>query len=330
MRQALHCIVLAVVLLGDGSVSANTELLKTHAGSLVHWTRKEITVGLASSDRSKTVTQEGVVLALRRAAQAWNAIRAGQPQLHFVTEPGPEVTIKFCQGKWRGDTIDLGNSKFTASLRDGTVEAATVELNECDHPFTEPAEATEGRYDLQSVMTHELGHVLGLGHSDNPAAIMYPSGGGVGMRTPHAEDKTALAIIYFGRASAHATREIDTDVSQVLPDPLSPRPSIGTFLWEPWEGSQTLPRSGSARQSPATPTRLEHEMSSSPSTSAKPLLSPEAVPANLLSVLSLTTNGGRQVFVYTCEPTLLPPMAAAPSTQSGRRPPSRRARDGSR
>jgi hypothetical protein len=226
--------------------------------------------------------------------------------LLFVTEPGPEVTIKFCRGKWRGDPIDLGNSQFTASLRDGTVEAATVELNECDHPFTEPGEATEGRYDLQSVMTHELGHVLGLGHSDNPAAIMYPSGGGVGVRTPHAEDKTALAIIYFGRASAHATREIDTDVSQVLPDPLSPRPSNGN---------------------------LKHGVAgpvSSPSTSANQWLGPEAVPANLLSVLSLTTNGGRQVFIYTCEPTLLPPMAAAPSTQGGRGPPSRRARNGSR
>ncbi len=30
--------------------------------------------------------------------------------------------------------------------------------------------------------------------------------------------------------------------------------------WEPWEGSQTLPRSGSAGQSPATPTRLVYSL----------------------------------------------------------------------
>ena len=309
MRRAMHSVSLAVVLLCAGRASANTELLKTSSGSLVHWTRAEISVGLTPSAGSKTVAEDGVVLAIQRAAKAWNAVRAGQPRLHFVSEPDPQVTIKFCRGKWRGDTIDLGKSQFTASLRDGTVTAATVELNECDHTFTAPDEVSTGRYDLQSVMTHELGHVLGLGHSDNRAAIMYPSGGGAGVRKPHTEDVAALTIIYFGRSTAEDGREIATGDARILPDPhpISPRPGDGALA-----------------PAPARPA------SGPPASANDPRGAVDSAPADQVSVLSLTISGGRQVMVYTCEPTLLPPIGAAPSPQDSKRSSGHRARNNAR
>ena len=272
---------------------ANTELLKTQSGSLVHWTRSQITVGLAPSAASKSVAQERVVLAIQRAAETWNAVRSGQPRLNVAFGPGADVTIIFCQGKWRGDTIDLGKSQFTASLRDGAVTAATVEINECDHTFTAPDEGATGRYDLQAVVTHELGHVLGLGHSDNPAAVMHPNGRGAEVRKPHTDDKTALALIYFGRS----------------PDESTPR----RLALGPTDASQTRLAVPPAAGAPAT---------------AKPGAE-KNTPADQVSVLSLTTVGGRQVMVYTCEPTLLPAIGAA-GPHDGKQPRGRRTRKNAR
>ncbi len=244
-------------------------------------------------------------MAIRHAAQAWNAVPSGQPRLHFVSDPGPAVTIKFCRGRWRGDIIDLGKSQFTASLHDGTVAAATVELNECDHTFTGPDEASAGRFDLQSVLTHELGHVLGLGHSDNRAAIMYPNGGGVGVRKPNIEDETTLAIIYFGRA---ATRT---------------EPTIATGgAWEESAQSPTWPRPDDAAPALA----LSRPVSSPPEDANAARDTMVLAPADQVFMLSLTTSGGREVRVYTCEPTLLPPISLANSARDSRRLPVRRAR----
>jgi hypothetical protein len=294
------------VLLLTTTAAAKTEVVKTRSGALAHWTRAEISVGLGPSGASQTVAQEGVMLAIERAAQTWNAVRAGQPRLNSALGTDAVVTIKFCRGRWRGETIDLGKSQFTASLRDGEITAATVELNECDHAFTPPGESAAGRYDLQAVITHELGHVLGLGHSDNSAAIMHPNGRGAELRKPHSDDKTALALIYFGRAPAEDERSMRTGSTQL---PSYPR------LSAPHSGQESLPAA-----------TVRHDAELPPGAT---LVAGNTMPADQVSVLSLTAGGGRQVLVYTCEPTLLPPIGWAPG-QDAKRPPGQRARNNAR
>ncbi len=281
MRLPLRCTCLAGVLLCAGEASARTELLKTRSGSLVHWTRAEISVGVEPSAPSRSIAREGVALAVQRAAETWNSVRAGQPHLVVTTGTSPDVTIKFCRDKWRGETIDLGKSEFTASLNDGVVTAATVELNECDHAFTAPREGATGRFDLQAVVTHELGHVLGLGHSDNPAAIMHPNGRGAEARQPQTDDKTTLAIIYFGRAAIDSQRAPLAAPAESRG--VEPRPS---------SASVPFPMAGAGPGAPAGASQGANN----------------SAPADLVSVLNLATRGGRQVLLYTCEPTLLPPL----------------------
>jgi hypothetical protein len=275
----------AVAFSAAGNAYGRTDVLRTQAGSVVHWTRAEITVGVDAAAASRSVDSLYVALAIQLAARAWNQIPASQPRFRFTAEPNRDVTIRFCRGRWRGDSIDLGRSQFSASPRAGTVTAATVEFNECDHKFTPPGESATELYDLQSVMTHELGHVLGLGHGDNSAAIMFPNGAGARARTPDADDETALAVIYLGREPLQHT-----------PAPASADDQTG--------GQVAQPASGAAHAVPGGPAGVVHAalvgVDKTPA---------EVAPVDSVSVLNLKANGGRQIMVYTCEPTLLPAMA---------------------
>jgi predicted Zn-dependent protease len=295
MRRALQCALLGAALCGPTHLYAKTELLKTQPGSVVHWSRAIITVGVDPGARSKTVDADDVTIALAHAAQAWNNVRAEQPILEAVAVGQPDVTVRFCAGQWEGETIDLGKSRFTASLLDGTVTGATVEINECDHRFVAPDRPTRTAYDLQAVLTHELGHVLGLGHSDNRAAIMFPSGGGATIRAPHIEDQTTLALIYFGRARLAVPKKIPTSYP------------VGAAL----AAVDTPLRTGAVEAAPEQPESTDRKAAN-------------ALPEGSVSLLSLKNAAGQDVTIYTCEPTLLPPIAAEP--ESRRREPARHGR----
>ena len=61
-----------------------------------------------------------------------------------------------------------------------------------------PGNPSYGEYDIESVVCHELGHVLGLGHSNTSQATMYYaiSSGDASKRTLHQDDINGLNAIY--------------------------------------------------------------------------------------------------------------------------------------
>jgi len=289
MRLTSPSVLGVIAVCAAGDAAARTQVLKTQAGSPVHWTRAEIAVGIDRSAGSRQLERLDVVLAVERAARAWNRIPASQPRIRFTTDAERDVTIKFCRGHWQGDVIDLGRTQFTASPVDGSVTSATVELNECDHHFTPPGETVNPPYDLQSVMTHELGHVLGLGHSDNSAAIMFPNGQGAVTRIPHRDDESALALIYLDR------EPLSGSAPQAASPPDSALSSTG----------------GTGSAAP---------LNTAPET-VQPAL---AAPADSVSVMNVKAGGGRAVMIFTGEPTLLPAIADSPTGKDkGRSTPPR-------
>jgi predicted Zn-dependent protease len=291
MRLPSLCALGVLTVCSAGDAAARTKVLKTQAGSPVHWTRAEIAVALDTSASSRYLDRLEVGLALERAAQAWNRIPASQPRFHFTSEPERDVTIRFCRGQWQGEVVDLGRTQFTASPADGSVTSAMVELNECDHQFTPPDSTAQAPFDLQSVMTHELGHVLGLGHGDNSAAIMFPNGEGAVTRVPHADDVATLALIYVGRAPL-----ADAVSLAAAPAASARRSSTG--------GADTV---------------------------VLPSVAPAAAaPADSVSVMNVKADGGRDVMVFTGEPTLLPAITDSRTRKDTGRPAPRRVRANAR
>ena len=80
---------------------------------------------------------------------------------------------------------------------------ADIEFNSAAQ-FATYADAPMGQYDLQSIATHEIGHLIGLDHSGIAHSVMYPYGdlteAGV-QRTLSVDDEIGALVLYPNAAS---------------------------------------------------------------------------------------------------------------------------------
>jgi hypothetical protein len=82
----------------------------------------------------------------------------------------------------------------------GSYHDADVHVNGADYHFS--LDGALGTLDLRSVLVHELGHALGLGHSTDPRATMYASGSGLRWRSLEKDDIDGVCALYPGTGAA--------------------------------------------------------------------------------------------------------------------------------
>ena len=244
--------------------SAKTDVLRTMAGRTVRWIFRDISIGVDPHAPSRTVSPEGVMDSLRAAVDIWNQVPELPVRFVLTHAPDPAVHVRFCHTAWQGGQDDLGKAVFTADVETGEVASAVVEINECDRAFLPPDQAQDGRFDLQAVLTHELGHVLGLGHSNHPESLMYSRGGTAGVRTPKLDDRAAITVVYDTTLVTHQPQLIQHFAPALLPPEPSPPPHL-----------------------------------------------PKRLPEEVLTAMRIADDSGRSMVIFTCEPTLLPPISPA-------------------
>jgi len=132
-------------------------------------------------------------------------VRDGQNVLGFQFRPDLDRT--------------LGSTSFQTNNNTGALISADIFLN-TNFQWSVASAGQSGRFDVLSIMTHEIGHLLGLGHSAlgetnqsgggrsviGKRAVMFPIAYGPGSiedRTLEADDIAGITDIYGGSAAEH-------------------------------------------------------------------------------------------------------------------------------
>lgn len=138
-----------------------TRVLKWPAGGVVSY--------VVGADGVPGVTPQAFDETIGRAAAAWEAV--------------PTATLRFSRqgvtNRPQSDNDGLTHLAFdsrpdldrTLAATSYTIDLVTAEILEVDvffnaaYPWSTAASGTPGRFDLESIAVHELGHLTGLGHS---------------------------------------------------------------------------------------------------------------------------------------------------------------------
>jgi hypothetical protein len=181
------------------------------------------------------VTASQFQAATQRGFDAWAAVRGVSLSSQFVgftgIEPFVDDGINVFGFRARPE-LDrtLGATTFEVDDVTGELIEADIFLNS-SFDWSVASAGDVGRFDVQSIMTHELGHLHGLGHSAlgetevrptggrrvlGKQAIMFPiafPAGNIDDRRPKADDIAGLGEVYpasgssrmFGQMNGHVT-----------------------------------------------------------------------------------------------------------------------------
>ncbi|HYG83053.1 MAG TPA: matrixin family metalloprotease [Pyrinomonadaceae bacterium] len=220
MRRLITSLVLVIFSLGwivPAPVRAYT-LQHTDSSATVRikWPGHTIPVALSSSLSSPPANIKpgsDVLGAVRRSLARW-AEAAG---IQFVETPSDALNISPSGG---GDGVSLitvadtheNRAVFMSAERTGRTrifyDPATGAIAEADvvlNPVAQfSTDGTPGTYDLEATLTHEVGHILGLEHSDEAGAAMQPRQGTNGLyeqaavcpRTLSDDDRAGARALY--------------------------------------------------------------------------------------------------------------------------------------
>jgi hypothetical protein len=145
----------------------------------------------------------------------------------FNPSPGDRANVIGFVNRGDLDRV-LGSTSFTVDTVSGEILESDIFFNST-FPWS-AGQGDDGRHDIESIALHEVGHMLGLGHSMlgetdlngtsrrviGAESVMFPIAfsAGVVNRTPRADDVAGLSDIYGNDAFRNATGSISGRVTK--------------------------------------------------------------------------------------------------------------------
>ena len=200
-----------------GRTSTGASVTCSATGGFVHWSHSQITVMLNPANQGG---EPGVPLALQHAMASWTAVTPANFQLNY----GGTTSAGFVT-----DGINTVGFGTTSGCTGGCLALTALVLGpgqviqEADVSFNDAVNwNTNGSdYDVEAIAAHELGHCLGIHHTDitkpRNRPTMYTAYFGIDGRTLESDDRDALNCSYsrYPAASIMAGEEGESPA----PDP---------------------------------------------------------------------------------------------------------------
>jgi len=201
-----------------GRTSNGTPVTCSATGGFVHWSHSQITVMLNPANQGG---EPGVPLALQHAMASWTAVTPANFQLNY----GGTTSAGFVT-----DGINTVGFGTTSGCTGGCLALTALVLGpgqviqEADVSFNDAVNwNTNGSdYDVEAIAAHELGHCLGIHHTEitkpRNRPTMYASYFGIGGRTLESDDRDALNCSYSRYPAASMIAD-EGDGGSPAPDP---------------------------------------------------------------------------------------------------------------
>ena len=147
----------------------------TYFGGKPKWNRDTLTYAFSEIHKLDYLNSDDVKKAFRRSFGRWASVI---PVTFEETDDYSAADLKI--GFFSGDHGDgqpfdgvLGTLAHAFAPENGRLHLDAAETWVVDDDFK--GKGSTVAVDLESVATHEIGHLLGLGHSSQESAVMYPS-----------------------------------------------------------------------------------------------------------------------------------------------------------
>jgi predicted Zn-dependent protease len=141
------------------------------------WASTPVTVRVYNVGNSTITDGSGGVNATVSAIRAWGIISSSTTSSAAVRGSAPATIMLntnggICSSSCLAATL---TGYYVSQTGDDRIYDADVYTNLAYQYYSSGETGCTGEFDINSIMVHEVGHVIGIGHSNVSGATMYPS-----------------------------------------------------------------------------------------------------------------------------------------------------------